>query len=279
MLLEGRLPAEKILANVKKGVLQLGFSPGLAIIRVGEDPASKTYVVTKLRRAQECGISGKEYSLSATTPEKKIMDLIRRLNKDRKTHGIIVQLPLPSHFNSDRMLNAISPDKDVDGLHPVNMGRLLQGNPHFVPATPQGIMEMFQFYKIPVAGKNAVVVGRSAIVGKPMAALLLNADATVEVCHSKTRSLAEHTRRAEILVAAVGKPHFITSDMVKEGAVVIDVGINRTDGKIVGDVDFEKVSGKAGAITPVPGGVGLLTVACLMKNVLKAAGNRTAAAL
>lgn len=271
MLLEGKPPAEKILADARKGAVRLGFSPGLAIIRIGDDPASKTYVGTKLRKAQECGITGTEYALTAHTPEKKITDLIRRLNKDRKTHGIIVQLPLPPHFNTDKILNTISHEKDVDGLHPLNLGKLVQGRPAFVSATPQGIMEILHFYKIHIAGKNAVVVGRSDMVGKPMAALLLNADATVEICHSKTHNLAEHTKRADILVVAVGKPHFITADMVKEGAVVIDVGINRVGDKIVGDVDFEKVSRKAGAITPVPGGVGLLTVACLLKNVLKSA--------
>jgi len=271
MLLEGKPVSEKILLDTRSKVVRLGFSPGLAIIRVGEDPASKTYVGSKLKRAEECGITGKEYALTAHTPEKKITDLIRRLNKDRKTHGIIVQLPLPPHFNTSKILSTISPDKDVDGLHPLNMGKLVQGKPAFVSATPQGIMELLQFYKIHTAGKNAVIVGRSDMVGKPMAALLLNADATVEICHSKTHNLAEHTKRADILVVAVGKPRFITADMVKEGAVVIDVGINRTEEKIVGDVDFEKVSKKAGAITPVPGGVGLLTVACLMKNVLKAA--------
>ncbi len=271
MLLEGKPISEKILSETRKRVVRLGFSPGLAIIRVGQDPASKTYVGTKLRRAEECGITGKEYELTAHTPEKKITDLIRRLNKDKKTHGIIVQLPLPSHFNTEKVLGTISPDKDVDGLHPLNLGKLFQGRPAFISATPQGIMELLQFYKIQTAGKAAVIVGRSAMVGKPMAALLLNADATVEICHSKTHNLAEHTKRADILVVAVGKPLFITSDMVKEGATVIDVGINRTEEKIVGDVDFEKVEKKAGAITPVPGGVGLLTVACLMKNVLKAA--------
>jgi methylenetetrahydrofolate dehydrogenase (NADP+)/methenyltetrahydrofolate cyclohydrolase len=228
-------------------------------------------VGTKLRRAEECGITGKEYEMNAHTPEKKITDLIRRLNKDKKTHGIIVQLPLPKHFNTEKVLGTISPDKDVDGLHPLNLGKLFQGRPAFISATPQGIMELLQFYKIHIAGKTAVIVGRSAMVGKPMAALLLNADATVEICHSKTHNLAEHTKRADILIVAVGKPHFITADMVKDGATVIDVGINRSEEKIVGDVDFEKVSKKAGAITPVPGGVGLLTVACIMKNVLKAA--------
>jgi methylenetetrahydrofolate dehydrogenase (NADP+)/methenyltetrahydrofolate cyclohydrolase len=271
MLLEGKSVSEKILLETRNKVVRLGFSPGLAIIRVGEDPASKTYVGSKLRRAEECGITGKEYALTAHTPEKKITDLIRRLNKDKKNHGIIVQLPLPSHFNTEKILNTISPDKDVDGLHPLNLGKLFKGKPAFVSATPQGIMELLHFYKIHIAGKNAVVVGRSDMVGKPMAALLLNADATVEICHSKTHNLAEHTKRADILIVAVGKPHFITADMVKEGATVIDVGINRTEEKIVGDVDFVKVSKKAGAITPVPGGVGLLTVACLMKNVLKAA--------
>ncbi len=270
MILEGNPVAEKILREVKERVEALGFQPGLAIVRVGGDPASEVYVNSKLKRAGEVGISGTEHHLPETATEDDVLELVHKLNTDPLVHGFIVQLPLPPHLDADRILDLIYPEKDVDGLHPQNLGKLVGGNPTFVPATPMGVMEMLSHYKIDVAGKNVVVVGRSSMVGKPMAALLLNANATVEICHSKTRDLGEHTKRAEILVVAVGKPKLITEDMVREGAAVIDVGINRVDGKLVGDVDFEKVKEKA-RVSPVPGGVGLLTVACLLKNVLKAA--------
>lgn len=270
MKLEGKPVAEKILSDVREEVEKLGFEPGLSIVRVGNDPASETYVKTKLKRATEVGIKGTEHHLDEKTTEKELISLVRRINGDPGVDGVIVQLPLPPHINAENVLGEILPGKDVDGLHPENLGKLVAGEPAFIPATPQGVMELLSYYKINPAGKTAVVVGRSNMVGKPMAALLLNADASVEICHSKTPNLAEHTKRAEILVVAVGKPNLITAEMVREGAAVIDVGINRVEGKIVGDVDFEKVSKKARA-TPVPGGVGLLTVACLMKNVLKAA--------
>jgi len=270
MILEGKPVAEKILKEVKVGVEKLGFSPGLAIVRIGEDPASKVYVGTKLKRAKEAGIIGAEHHLKEGTSEDELIELIHKLNNDPAVHGMIVQLPLPSHINAENVLERIDPEKDVDGLHPESLGRLVAGNPTFVPATPQGIMEILKYYKIDPNGAEAVVVGRSNMVGKPMAALLVNANATVEICHSKTKDLGAHTKRAEILIVAVGKPKLIKEDMVREGAAVIDVGITRTEGKIVGDVDFEALKDIA-RITPVPGGVGKLTVACLMKNVLKAA--------
>ena len=270
MILEGKPVAEKILAEVKEGIEKFGFSPGLAIVRVGEDSASKTYVGTKLKRASEVGITAKEYHLKETASEDELIELIHKLNNDPTVHGMILQLPIPKHLNANMALERIDPQKDVDGLHPESLGKLVEGEPTFVPATPMGVMELLNYYKIDPGSAEAVVVGRSNLVGKPMAALLLNANATVEVCHSKTKELGSHTKRAEILVVAVGKPNLITADMVREGAAVIDVGMNRVEGKLAGDVDFEAIE-KIARVTPVPGGVGKLTVACLMKNVLKAA--------
>lgn len=270
MILKGKPVASSIIDKVKEGVEGLDFQPGLAIVRVGDDPASEIYVGKKLKRASESGIKGKEFHLPADSPEKELLSLVDELNQDKEIHGMIVQLPLPDHMRADAVLQRISPDKDVDGLHPENLGRLFSGFPRFVPATPQGIMELLSYYETEIEGRNAVVVGRSSMVGKPVSALLLNANATVEICHSRTKELASHTHRADILVVAVGKPRLVKEDMVREGATVVDVGINRTEGKLVGDVDFEPLKDKA-RVTPVPGGVGPLTVACLMKNVLKAA--------
>lgn len=270
MILEGRPVAQKILDEVKEGVEKLGFSPGLAIVRVGEDEASRVYVGTKLKRAQECGIAGREHHLPADATQEDVALLIGKLNSDDSVHGIILQLPIPNHLDPAPLLESISPKKDVDGLHPVSLGKLFEGSPGFVPATPQGVMEMLEYYGVQVGGKDAVVVGRSSMVGKPMAALLLNANATVEICHSKTKELGAHTRRADILVVAVGKAKLVTQEMVKDGASVVDVGMNRVNGRLCGDVDFENVSKKAD-VSPVPRGVGPLTVACLMKNVLRAA--------
>jgi methylenetetrahydrofolate dehydrogenase (NADP+)/methenyltetrahydrofolate cyclohydrolase len=271
MILEGTPVAEKMLEETKKGVESMGYSPGLAIIRVGDDAASKVYVETKLKRAHECGITGVEHSLPENSTQEELSSLIQKLNSDDSVSGMILQLPIPKHLNPAPLLESISPKKDVDGLHPVSLGKLFEGSPGFVPATPQGVMEMLAYYGVEIAGKNAVVVGRSSMVGKPMAALLLNANATVEICHSRTKDLGEHTKRADILVVAVGKANLITEDMVKEGAFVVDVGMNRdSGGKLCGDVDFDSVSRKA-SVSPVPKGVGPLTVACLMKNVFKAA--------
>lgn len=222
-------------------------------------------------RREYCGIKSLEYILDKTASEQQLLDLIDVLNKEPTVHGILVQLPLPPHINEQKIINAISEHKDVDAFHPANVGRLMTGNPDFLPCTPAGVMEMLKKYNIETAGKDCVIIGRSNIVGKPMAMLMLMANSTVTVCHSKTKNLKEKCLSADILIAAIGKPKFVTADMVKDGAVVIDVGINRTeDGKLCGDVDFDEVSKKASYITPVPGGVGPMTIATLMKNTLTA---------
>jgi methylenetetrahydrofolate dehydrogenase (NADP+)/methenyltetrahydrofolate cyclohydrolase len=249
-----------------------GARPGLAAIRVGADPASEIYVRNKRKACEEAGMYSEEYPLPASTPQADLLALIDRLNRDRKIHGILVQLPLPAHIEERAILDAVVPEKDVDGFHYVNAGRLLANQPGFVPCTPLGILALLRATETPIAGADAVVVGRSDIVGKPAALLLLHQHATVTLCHSKTKDLAGICRRADILVAAVGRPHFITGEMVKEGAVVIDVGINRLDsGKMVGDVDFDAAALRARAITPVPGGVGPMTIAMLLANTLRAA--------
>ena len=248
-----------------------GRAPCLAVILVGEDPASKVYVNNKKKACETCGITSLEFLLPAETPQEALLAKIDALNRDPAVDGILCQLPLPAHIDKTAVLEAISPDKDVDGFHPVNVGRLLTDAPGFLPCTPAGIIEMLRYENIPIAGKHAVMVGRSKIVGKPAAALLLRENATVTVCHSFTENLKEETLRADILVAAVKIPRFITADMVKPGAAVIDVGINRLpDGKLCGDVDFESVKEVAGHITPVPGGVGPMTIAMLMQNTVEA---------
>ena len=257
-----------------------GVTPGLAVIIVGEDPASQVYVRNKDRACAELGIYSEVVRMPAAVTKTELLAKIDELNFDKRIHGILVQLPLPEglHKEEKEILQHIDPAKDVDGFHPVNVGRLALGEPALVPCTPHGCLKMLELAGIPIDGKRAVIVGRSNIVGKPMAQLLLAKNATVTVCHSHTKDLAAVTREADILVAAVGKPKFITADMVKEGATVIDVGINRiAPKKLVGDVDFEAVSEVAGAITPVPGGVGLLTVAMLMENVVTAAELQLAA--
>lgn len=246
--------------------------PGLAVVLVGEDPASKVYVGRKAKACEEVGFLSREYKLSADTSEAKLLSLINDLNQDQFIHGILVQLPLPKHMATDKIIAAIDPHKDVDGFHPYNVGGLVTGSPLFIPCTPRGIMEIIARTGITLSGKDAVVVGRSNIVGKPMALLLLAQNATVTMCHSKTKDLPTVTSRADVLIAAVGKARMITADMVKEGAVVIDVGVNRLDnGKLAGDVAFDEVAAKASYITPVPGGVGPMTIAMLMKNTLDAA--------
>lgn len=245
--------------------------PGLAVIVLGEDPASAVYVRNKTKACEAVGIKSFRFSLPEETAEPELLSLIERLDADDSVDGILCQLPLPSHINEKKVTNAILPQKDVDGFHPVNVGKLYTGEDCFLPCTPAGIIRILEHEKIEIAGKTAVVVGRSNIVGKPVAALLLSKNATVTVCHSKTQNLKEIVRNADIVVAAVGKADFITADMVKPGAAVIDVGIHRgEDGKIRGDVDFPAVSEIAGAITPVPGGVGPMTVAMLMENTVKA---------
>ncbi len=257
-------------ASTFKG--KTGIVPGLAVVLVGEDPASQVYVGRKAKACAEVGFLSREYKFPADTAETKLLSLINDLNKDELIHGILVQLPLPKHIATDKIIAAIDPHKDVDGFHPYNVGGLVTGSPLFVPCTPRGIMELISRTGIELAGKDAIVVGRSNIVGKPMALLLLAQNATVTMCHSKTRDLPSVTSRADVLIAAVGKPRMITADMVKEGAIVIDVGVNRLEnGKLAGDVAFEEVAAKASYITPVPGGVGPMTIAMLMKNTLDAA--------
>lgn len=275
-ILDGKKFAAIIKENVKKEVDKLkekNIVPGLAVIIVGNNPASEVYVRNKHKTSEEMGILSKVIEMPETTTKDELLSKIDELNKDKSIHGILVQLPLPdaiSKFESE-ILNGIDPKKDVDGFHPVNVGKMTIGEPALLPCTPAGCIRMMELANIEIAGKNAVVVGRSNIVGKPMFHLLLQKNATVTLCHSKTKNLAEITKQADIIVAAVGKPKFVTADMVKNGAVVIDVGINRiAPKKLVGDVDFDSVKEVAGAITPVPGGVGLLTVAMLMENVVNA---------
>ncbi len=244
--------------------------PGLAVVLVGEDPASTIYVRNKKKACIDAGIKSFEHNLKKDTSEEELLDLINSLNENPDVHGILVQLPLPSHISEHTILEAITPNKDVDGFHPYNVGKLMVGNGYLLPCTPAGIIELLLRSGVKIEGKKAVIIGRSNIVGKPLAIMLLQKNATVTICHSKTVDLKSIARRADILVAAIGKPEFVKEDMVKEGAVVIDVGINRIDNKLVGDVDFEKVSQKASLITPVPGGVGPMTIAMLMKNGLTA---------
>ncbi len=261
---------EQVAREVDKLKKQTGKVPGLAVVLVGEDPASAVYVKNKNKTCEKMGFQSFSHPLSADTEEKVLLKLIAGLNANPEVNGILVQLPLPDHINEQKVLEAIDPKKDVDGFHPVNVGYLTSGADALAPCTPAGIIEMLDFYKIDIEGKHAVILGRSNIVGKPMASLLLKRHATVTICHSRTRDLPAMARSADILVAAIGKPRFVTEDMVGEGATVIDVGINRVDGKLVGDVDFDKVAEKAAFITPVPGGVGPMTIAMLMKNTLSA---------
>jgi methylenetetrahydrofolate dehydrogenase (NADP+)/methenyltetrahydrofolate cyclohydrolase len=263
---------EALKEETKNLIESTGIYPGLAVILVGNDPASQVYVRNKQLACEELGFHAFEYKLSENTTQQQLLDLINVLNKDAKVHGILVQLPLPEHLDEQSVLYAIAPEKDVDAFHPLNVGKIMIGNYDVLPCTPAGVMEMLDAYGISIAGKQCVVVGRSNIVGKPMAMLLLQRSGTVTICHSKTKNLAEICAGADILVVAIGKPNFITADMVKEGAVVVDVGINRLENKkLCGDVDFQKVAPKASYITPVPGGVGPMTITMLMKNTLRAA--------
>lgn len=243
--------------------------PGLAVIIVGDNPASRVYVNNKKKACEICGFTSYEYALPENTAEAELLSLIEELNMNDDIDGILCQLPLPSHIDENKVIDAISPEKDVDGFSPVSTGNLVAGKPCFAPCTPAGVVEMLKYEGIEISGKHCVIVGRSNIVGKPAALLMLQNNATVTICHSRTKNLAEEVSRADIVIAAIGKPGFITEDMVKEGAVVIDVGINRLPtGKLTGDVDFEKVKEKASYITPVPGGVGPMTITMLMKNTL-----------
>lgn len=274
IVMDGKAVSAAVKDEVKKEVEELktkGKVPSLAVVLVGNDPASKVYVGNKKKACEYCGIKSLEYLLEESTSEQELLGLIDVLNKEPTVNGILVQLPLPSHINEQHIINAINPHKDVDAFHPVNVGKIMTGNPDFLPCTPAGVMEIFKKYNIETAGKDCVIIGRSNIVGKPMSMLMLAADSTVTVCHSKTKDLKQKCKNADIIIAAVGRANFVTADMVKEGAVVIDVGINRTEsGKLCGDVDFAEVSKKASYITPVPGGVGPMTIATLMKNTLSA---------
>jgi methylenetetrahydrofolate dehydrogenase (NADP+)/methenyltetrahydrofolate cyclohydrolase len=274
-VIDGRAVAQEVRDRVKREVEEFvaagGPQPGLATILVGDDPASQVYVRSKHEKSREAGMQSFNHTLPADTPQDEVADLIVQLNEDDAVHGILLQLPVPDNLDSDELIALIDPLKDVDGLTPTNAGLLALGEPAMVPATPSGCMDLLRAADTPLEGAEAVVIGRSILVGKPMYQLLLAANATVTQCHSRTRDLAEHCRRADIIVAAVGVPKMITGDMVSEGATVIDVGVNRTDEGLVGDVDFDSVAPKARAITPVPGGVGQLTIAMLLVNTLEAA--------
>ena len=274
VLIDGKKVSGQIRNRLAEEVQELnkktGKTPGLATVLVGDDPASAVYVRNKNKICGELGFKSFEQKLSADTSEEQLLQLVGELNSNKDIHGILVQLPLPDQIDSEKILQAIDPKKDVDGFHPVNVGKLVVGNALLTPCTPTGIIELLDHYDIEISGKHAVIIGRSNIVGKPVSMLLLQRNATITICHSRTQDLEEVTRSADIIVAAVGRANFVTEEMVSEGTVVIDVGINRVDGKLTGDVDFEPVSKKASHITPVPGGVGPMTIALLMENTLKA---------
>ena len=274
-IIDGKKIAANVKAQVREEVEALkakGAKPGLAVVLVGNNPASRVYVSNKEKDCAECGFASYEYALPEETTEAELLELVEKLNGDPTVNGILVQLPLPKQICEQTILHAISPAKDVDAFHPENVGHIMIGDFNFLPCTPAGVIEMLDAMNIEIGGKHCVVIGRSNIVGKPMAMLLLHRNGTVTVCHSRTKDLAEQTRQADILVAAVGKAGFVTADMVKEGAVVIDVGMNRdAEGKLCGDVCYDEVAAKASAITPVPGGVGPMTRAILMRNTLTAA--------
>lgn len=274
-IIDGKELAKHIREELKEEVKELKNAeiyPKLAVIMVGDDPASKVYVRNKSRACEDVGIEYEEYLLPAKTTREELLELIEKLNNDERVHGILVQSPLPEGLDANEAFRTILPKKDVDGFHPVNVGKLSLNQDCFVSCTPYGIIKMLEAYNVPIEGANAVIIGRSNIVGKPLAQCLLNKNATVTICHSKTKNLKEITKKADILIAAIGKPKFVTEDMVKENATVIDVGINRNEEeKLVGDTDFENIKEKVSFITPVPGGVGPMTIAMLMYNVVKAA--------
>ncbi len=274
-IIDGKAVSAQVKQRIKEETAKLkeqGIDIGLAVVIVGDDPASKVYVRNKKKACEEVGFNSYEYALPAETTEQELLDLVNKLNADDKVNGILVQLPLPKHLDDKVIINNILPEKDVDAFHPVNVGKIMIGDYNFLPCTPAGVMELIASTGTEIQGKECVVIGRSNIVGKPMAMLLLHKSGTVTICHSKTKNLKEVASRADILVAAVGKPKIITADYIKEGAVVIDVGMDRDEnGKLCGDVDFENCKDKAGFITPVPGGVGPMTIAMLMQNTLTAA--------
>ena len=287
-IIDGKQIAESMRAELKAEVAELakkGIVPGLGVILVGDDPASKSYVTAKQKACSEIGIFSDDNRLPENTPQKKLLSLIKRLNKDPKIHGILLQLPLPGHIDESEVLLAIDPAKDIDGFNPINVGKMVLGQKTYLPCTPHGVAQLLIKSGVKIEGAHVVIVGRSNIVGKPLANILLQksplGNATVTICHTRTKNLAEHTKRADIVVAAVGRPNTITADMIKEGAVVIDVGINRVDDpskktgyRLIGDVDFENVKEKASFITPVPGGVGPMTITMLLYNVVDAAKKR-----
>ena len=271
-IIDGKAVSAAVKEQVRDEIARDGIKAGLAVVIVGNDPASRVYVNNKKKACEFCGIQSFEYALPEETTMEQLLELIDTLNSDENVNGILVQLPLPKQLDEKEVIARISPEKDVDAFHEQNVGKIMIGNYSFLPCTPSGCMDLIHSTGVEISGKECVVIGRSNIVGKPMAMLLLHENGTVTICHSRTKNLAEVCSRADILVAAVGKPNFVTADMVKEGAVVIDVGINRLpDGKLCGDVKFDEVSEKAGWITPVPGGVGPMTIATLMKNALTAA--------
>lgn len=275
-IIDGKELAARIRENLTREVAALneaGKNPGLAVIIVGDNPASQSYVMAKTKACQDVGMYSELHELDASISETDLLTKIEDLNQDSKIHGILVQLPLPAHIDEHKVIEAISADKDVDGFHVTNAGRLLTGLDGFVACTPAGVIEMIKSTGVSMVGQHVVVVGRSNIVGKPVAILALNEHATVTICHSRTRNLAEITRQADILIAAVGRPEMITGDMVKEGSIIIDVGINRVDGKLVGDVDFASCESKAAYISPVPGGVGPMTITMLLANTVQACKN------
>jgi len=272
-LIDGKLVASKIREEIKDRVAEIKSKhsriPGLAAILVGDDPASEIYVRNKRKACEDVGIYSEEHKLSGDIAQEDLLKLINRLNGDENINGILVQLPLPEHIDDSTVLNSVSPEKDVDGFHPINAGLLFEGKPRFIACTPHGIIKMLEFYDIDIEGKNAVVLGRSNIVGKPAAMLLLQKNATVTICHSRTRKLDAVLKSADLIVAAIGRAHFVTRKMVKKGSIIIDVGINRLDdGKLVGDVDFENVKDISSYITPVPGGVGPMTITMLLWNTV-----------
>ena len=274
-ILDGKMVSQRIKDQLKEETAKIkeqGIIPGLAVIIVGNNPASRSYVNSKKKACELIGYYSREYALPEETTEEELKNLVEELNHDDQIHGILVQLPLPKHINEEMVINTIIPEKDVDAFHPANVGKIMIGNFDFLPCTPAGIMELIKESEIDLEGKHCVIIGRSNIVGKPMSMLLLHKNATVTICHSKTKNLKEIAKEADVLVVAVGRPEMVDASYVKEGAVVIDVGINRLeDGRLVGDVDFESAKKVAGAITPVPGGVGPMTIATLMKNTLTAA--------
>lgn len=269
-IIDGKKIRNEILEDLKKQVKQYMIKPCLAVIQIGDDEASNTYIKAKEKACTEIGIYFKHIKFSETTKEIEVINKILELNNDEYVHGILLQLPLPEGFNQDKLINYIARNKDVDGLTDINIGKIFNNKQGLVSCTPQGIMKLLEYEKIDIEGKNVTIVGRSNLVGKPLLGLMLNKNATVTICHSKTENLKKHTKNADILVVAVGKKHFITEDMVKDDAIIIDVGINRENGKLYGDVDYDKVKTKAKKITPVPGGVGPMTVAMLMTNVITA---------